>query len=135
MSVQIMKRKLEETRDGLQEVEVDQVLAAAQLGHKVTAIVTYEVIEHRDNVDGQSTLVKAVHIEPLAGEHVAAAQQLQQSAYQVRTGNETLGIFGEGEGPQTAADHASDVEDGRALLGEDVPSMDEDLADPIGAEA
>lgn len=123
MSVQIMKRKLEETRDGLQEVEVDQVLASAQLGHKVTAIVTYEVIEHRDNVDGQSTLVKAVHIEPMAGEHVAAAQQLQQSAYQVRTGNETLGIFDESKGGD---DELTEQEIGGTIA--------EALQDPFGAD-
>lgn len=123
MSVQIMKRKLEETRDGLQEVEVDQLLASAQLGHKVTAIVTYEVIEHRDNVDGQSTLVKAVHIEPLAGEHVAAAQQLQQSAYQVRTGNETLGIFDESKG---GGDELTEQEIGGTIA--------EALQDPFGAD-
>ena len=95
MSVQIMKLKLEETRDGLQEVEVDETLAAAQLGHKVTAIVTYEVIGHLDTADGRQSRVKAVHIEPMEGDGVAEAQALQQSAYQVRTGNETLGIFGE----------------------------------------
>lgn len=116
MSVQIMKRKLEETRDGLQEVDVDGALAQAQLGHKVTAIVTYEVIEHRDNADGSSTLVKAVHIEPMAGDGIAAAQQLQQSAYQVRTGNETLGIFDEEQ----------------ADAGEASSTLDEDLASPFG---
>lgn len=116
MSVQIIKRKLEETRDGLQEVEVDERLAHAQLGHKVTAIVTYEVIEHRDNADGSSTLVKAVHIEPMTGDGVAAAQALQQSAYQVRTGNETLGIF----------DEESDAADATSS------TLDEDLQGPFG---
>lgn len=118
MSVQIMKRKLEETRDGLQEVDVDGALAQAQLGHKVTAIVTYEVIEHRDNADGSSTLVRAVHIEPMAGDGVAAAQQLQQSAYQVRTGNETLGIFDEE----------------KAEAAEAATTLDEDLASPFGSD-
>jgi transaldolase len=118
MSVQIMKRKLEETRDGLQEVDVDGALAQAQLGHKVTAIVTYEVIEHRDNADGSSTLVKAVHIEPMTGDGIAAAQQLQQSAYQVRTGNETLGIFDEEQ----------------AEAAEAATTLDEDLASPFGGD-
>ena len=121
MSVQIMKRKLEETRDGLQEVEVDQVLAAAQLGHKVTAIVTYEVIEHRDNADGSSTLVKAVHIEPLADDLALSAQGLQQQAYQVRTGNETLGIFDE---KKPAGDELTEQEVGGTIA--------EALASPFG---
>jgi ABC-type antimicrobial peptide transport system ATPase subunit len=120
MSVQIMKRKLEETRDGLQEVEVDEVLARAQLGHKVTAIVTYEVIEHRDNADGSSTLVKAVHIEPLTGDLVVSAQGLQQQAYQVRTGNETLGIFDAEQVP--ADDEDPDV------------SLDDALVIPFGGD-
>lgn len=112
MSVQIMKLKLEETRDGLQEVEVDERLATAHLGYKVTAIVTYEVIGHLDTADGRQSRVKAVHIEPMEGDGVAAAQALQQSAYQVRTGNETLGIFGE-----------------------DTSAVDEDLASPDGVDA
>jgi len=121
MSVQIMKRKLEETRDGLQEVDVDGALAHAQLGHKVTAIVTYEVIEHRDNADGSSTLVKAVHIEPLADDLALSAQGLQQQAYQVRTGNETLGIFDAEQAP--ADDEAPDA------------SLDDALASPFGGVA
>ncbi|MBF4628926.1 hypothetical protein [Curtobacterium flaccumfaciens] len=115
MSVQIMKLKLEETRDGLQETEIDEVLAAAQLGHKVTAIVTYEVIGHLDTADGRQSRVKAVHIEPMAGDGVDAAQALQQSAYQVRTGNETLGIFDED--------------------GAEAESMDAALSTPFGGDA
>lgn len=124
MSVQIMKRKLEETRDGLQEVDVDGALAHAQLGHKVTAIVTYEVIEHRDNADGSSTLVKAVHIEPLSGGLVASAQDLQQQAYQVRTGNETLGIFDAEQTP--ADDELTEQEIGGTIA--------EQLRDPFGGD-
>lgn len=121
MSVQIMKLKLEETRDGLQEVEVDEVLAHAQLGHKVTAIVTYEVIGHLDTADGRQSRVKAVHIEPLFERLAASAQDLQQQAYQVRTGNETLGIF---DAEQTPADD----EDPDA-------SLDDALASPFGGAA
>jgi hypothetical protein len=88
--VKTVKRKLDEKRDGLQAVAAE--LQHGPLGERLTAIVTYEVVDKGSHVEsGDYTTVKPIHIEPITyPETLQSVQELQQSAYQNRTGESTL---------------------------------------------
>jgi hypothetical protein len=89
-TVKTVKRKLDEKRDGLQHVASE--LQAGPLARHVTAIVTYEVVDKGSHVEnGDYTVVKPIHIEPVTeSTSLLEVQELQQAAYQNRTGEQTL---------------------------------------------
>lgn len=88
--VKTVKRKLDDKRDGLQSVATE--LQQGPLGERLTAIVTYEVVDKGSHVEnGDYTTVKPIHIEPITfDQSLETARELQASAYQNRTGEATL---------------------------------------------
>lgn len=141
MTISISGQVPGKEQNGMYELEEDWKAITDPESILVVAVVSRDGITIKKNGD-RKAVMKFDAIEPLPdGDLTEQAKQLLLQARQVRTGETSLDLFptsgtddDEPMGPQTAADYASDVEDGRALLGEDGPSMDEDLASPFGGD-
>ena len=99
MTVQIKPSKPKDQHNGLADIEQELL---SNPGHKIFAIVTYEVDKRvEDLTKGETYPVLGIkHIEPIVGDLEAQAIALQGKAYQARTGENELDLnFDDSEQP------------------------------------
>ena len=93
MSVQRNNGKVKDEYNGLDAVE--HMLLGFTDADRMTAIVTFKVTKKTQDMESGEDypVVKMTHIEPiLSPEALEQARGLQQSAYQVRTGETALDL-------------------------------------------
>jgi hypothetical protein len=93
MSVQMNSGKIPDTANGL--VDLEHELLGFTDADRVTAIVTIKVTKKTHDMESGEDypVVKLTHIEPIRSpEALEQAKALQQSAYQVRTGETALDL-------------------------------------------
>ena len=89
--------------------DMDQALLQSAPGARFTAIVTYEVVGDVGNrvKHERHPILEAVHVEPItATAALQTVQDLQDSAYQVRTGETQLDLPQVGDDAQVDEDEA-----------------------------
>jgi hypothetical protein len=117
MSVQINNGKVADQSNGLSAIELD--LLRFTDSDRITAVVTYKVTKQTHDLESGDDypVIKATHIEPiLSAEALAQAKELQQAAYQLRTGETQLSLY--------PSDEDTQVDDGSPV----------DVADPFDVE-
>jgi hypothetical protein len=91
MTVQLSGQVPGEQLNGLADLEPELIKDETM---RVTALCTFEVTKIVHNVQKQDTfpVVRLLHIEPVKGDLEKKAKALQLSAYQSRTGENTLDL-------------------------------------------
>ena len=108
MTVQMNSGKIPDTANGL--VDLEQELLGFTDSDRVTAIVTIKVTKKTHDMESGEDypVVKMTHIEPIRSpEALEQVKALQQSAYQVRTGETALDLPSVSE--EDAAAEAAEV--------------------------
>jgi len=93
MTVQMNSGKIPDTANGL--VDLEQELLGFTDSDRVTAIVTIKVTKKTHDMESGEDypVVKMTHVEPIRSpEALEQVKALQQSAYQVRTGETALDL-------------------------------------------
>ncbi|ROS62172.1 hypothetical protein EDF38_1275 [Frigoribacterium sp. PhB160] len=104
MTVQMNSGKIPDTANGL--VDLERELLDFTDADRVTAIVTIKVTKKTHDMESGEDypVVKMTHIEPIRSpDALAQVLELQQSAYQVRTGETALDL------PTVDDDEAADA--------------------------
>lgn len=123
MTVQMNSGKIPDTANGLTDLE--QELLGFTDSDRVTAIVTIKVTKKTHDMESGEDypVVKMTHIEPIRSpEALEQAKELQQSAYQVRTGETALdlpSVTDDEEEAHEAAVQADVAEHEAAIASED----------------